>query len=375
MPVRALPDPDLRRFLLRTRRSSPIDFPLHEFFCETLRRANEFVPSMAGSILLDLPAAEEMTDRPTLTFVATFGPVGDRVLGLQINVDHGVAGHVYAHGRSYLASDCDTDPYFVRDVDSMASFVTKSLLAVPIRLERTVCGVIELVNRRRRDGFSSKDLQILEIFAGYLSSAIQNAVDTQKARELARRDDLTALGNDRALSLDLVAAVMDARRTGEDLSIVFIDVDHFKEVNDQYGHLVGSRTLREVGMSIARHVPPSATAYRYGGDEFVVLCRSTGLEAALGVAILLHEAISCEVVVPDEDGEPSLDLRGKLSISAGVAQVAREDLEGPPKVVAAELLGAADRAMYLAKEHGRDRVMAAPPPKGAPTNVVKLFRP
>jgi diguanylate cyclase (GGDEF)-like protein len=310
-----------------------------------------------------------------LTFVATFGPVGDRVLGLQIAADSGVAGHVYAHGRSYLAVDCDHDPYFVRDIDSKASFVTKSLLAVPIRLERSVCGVIELVNRRRRRGFSAKDLQILEIFAGYLSSAIQNAVDTQKARELARRDDLTALGNDRALSVDLVGAVLEARQNREEIALVFIDVDQFKSVNDVYGHLVGSRTLREVGASIARHVPPNATAYRYGGDEFVVLCRATGIEAGLGVAVLLHEAIGCEVVVPDEDGEPALDLRGKLSISAGVASLPPQDNEGPPKEVASELLGEADRAMYLAKENGRDRVIAAPPRGGLPSNVIKLFRP
>ena len=372
MPVRALPDPDLRRFLARSRRASPLDFPLHEFFCETLRRANEFVPSMAGSILLDDPDGKRMADRPILTFVATFGPVGDRVLGLKIAADHGVAGHVYAHGRSYVATDCESDPHFVRDVDAMAAFVTRSLLAVPIRIERSICGVIELVNRRRRDGFTGKDLQILEIFAGYLSSAIQNAVDTQKARDLARRDDLTQLGNDRALGLDIVAAVAETREAGGELTLIFLDLDRFKAVNDAWGHLVGSRTLRQVGASIARQLPDNTAGYRYGGDEFVILCRSTGLEAGLALAAGLRQAIAAEIVVPDEDGEPSLDLRGKLSVSVGVATAGSEELAGPAKSAARELLGAADRAMYLAKEQGRDQVVAAPPPRR--TTLVKLVR-
>ncbi len=358
--VRALHDADLRSFLNRSRRQNgPLHFPLHEFFCETLRRANEFVPSMAGSILLDHAEAKRRSERPLLTFVATFGPVGDKLLGSQIAADQGVAGHVYVLGRSYVAQDCEADPHFVRSLDETNGFETQSLLAVPIRIERSVCGVLEMVNRRRREGFTVRDLRLLEIFSGYLSSAIQNAIESEKARDLARKDDLSGLGNDRALSGDLVAAIGAAQEAGQDLSLVFLDLDHFKKINDTHGHLAGSRTLRMVGASLARYPFGRSAAYRYGGDEFVVLCFDTGLDAALGLAAMIRKAIATEIVVPDEDGEPALDLRGALTVSAGVSTLGPAEREMTPTAAASALLGAADRAMYEAKAQGRNRVIAA----------------
>jgi len=382
--VLSLAPTDLERFLER-RRASPPQFPLEmdlaENLVEVLRKANEFVPSQAGSILLDDPTRKHPDRRRNqLTFVAAFGESAEALVGATIPSHQGIAGLVYQTGRAYFTSDADRDPYFDARIDQETSYSTRSLVAIPIRIGAEVCGVLELLNREGAATYGANDRDLLEIFAGYISIAIQNVLDGRLAHEYAKRDNLTGLFNDRFLHSALDHAVEEARRTESDLAVLFLDLDYFKRVNDSYGHLAGSQVLRDVGHLLRSHFDPDEVVLaRYGGDEFVISLPRTDLIAARKVAETVRNLISATVFC-DGRGDicaDRLNLQG-ITCSIGIAALRalyRPGLSTPE--IKSLLLRDADSAMYVAKESGRDRVAvldsdapthpaaALTPPKGA----------
>jgi len=364
--VHCLDPHELERFLLR-RRASPnlaSQMSLAENLMEILRKANEFVPSSAGSILLDDPR-KKLPDRRLnqLSFIAAFGFNSNELLGRSLPADSGIAGHVYTSGKAYFSADVTRDRHFYSGVDEAIRHRTESLVAIPIRIEKEVCGVLELVNRQGAEDYSERDLDLLEIFASYISVSIQNVLDARMAQELAKRDNLTGLYNDRYLHIGLSNAIDDARGRGEDLAVLFLDLDFFKRVNDSHGHLAGSQVLREVGRELSGAVTvPGAMVARYGGDEFVLAIPGHGIEAAARLAESLRQRIGARtfIDVPGDIHPEPLHLRG-LTCSVGIAtlhQHVREEL--PLKDAKSALLRHADTAMYMAKETGRDRVQVAP---------------
>src|SRR5438876_4408710 len=195
------------------------------FLREILQKANEFVPSEAGSILLDDPLTKNNDDRleNELVFIATFGSDGGSRLGQRINARVGIAGHVYSTGVTYMSEEVADDPYFYPTMDS-ATFHTRSALCVPIRIESSVCGVLELVNRIGPEAFREKDRRLLEIFADYASISIQNLLDARRAHEVAKRDGLTGLYNERYLHLRLTQELSRISRDGGDLCAILLDL-------------------------------------------------------------------------------------------------------------------------------------------------------
>ena len=121
-----------------------------------------------------------------------------------MNARVGIVGHVYATGVAYMTDDVVDDPFFYPTLGPDATdSQTKSILCVPIRIEASVCGVLELVNQNGPGGFRDKDRRLLEIFADYASISIQNLLDARRAYEVAKRDGLTGLYNERYLHLRL----------------------------------------------------------------------------------------------------------------------------------------------------------------------------
>ena len=356
---------ELERFLLRRRASVhfPSELSLAENLVEVLRKANEFVPSSAGSILLDNPTLK-LNDRRQneLYFIAAFGRNAGDLLGHSIPADSGIAGHVYVSGRSYYSSDVAGDRHFYSGVDQITSYTTQSLVAIPIRIEKEVCGVLELINRDGAPGYDQRDLDLLEIFAGYISVSIQNVLDARHAQEIAKRDNLTGLYNDRYLHIGLTRAIERCRERDEDLAVLFLDLDFFKNVNDTHGHLAGSQVLRELGYLLAQlTVYPDALAARYGGDEFVLAVPAIDLEEALELAETICDRISAQVFLrsPGDIHPEPLNLEG-LTCSVGLAML--HDHVHPAESVAGSksaLLRLADTAMYRAKEGGRNQIRLA----------------
>ena len=156
-------------------------------------------------------------------------------------------------------------------------------------------------------------MTLLEIFAGYTSFTLQNALDAKRAHELAKKDDLTGLYNDRWFHVRLNETLTDARQSGKEAVLIFMDLDRFKVVNDCHGHLAGSQVLREVGFLLKRIVQRGdATVARYGGDEFVMILPETSLEEGMRVCEEIREAVETTTFLEREWGfsMPPLHLRG-----------------------------------------------------------------
>jgi diguanylate cyclase (GGDEF)-like protein len=360
----------LERFLERRRANPhfPLELSLAENLLEVLRRANSFVPSAAGSILLDNPA-EKHDDRRrnVLTFIATFGDTGEQVLGQTIPADRGIAGRVYQTGQAYSTSQARADRFFYRGVDDSTRYRTESLIAIPVRIEHEVCGVLELINRLHTHGYSEADRNLLEIFAGYISISIQNVLDGRQAQEIARRDNLTGLFNDRYLHVALSDAIRRCLLDSSDLGVLFLDLDFFKRVNDTHGHLAGSQVLHEVGHLLRRHLAgrgKGCLAARYGGDEFVLIAPGLDLEQSIDwaeeIRVAILESTFCSA--PGEIQPEVLNLKG-LTCSVGVATL-RQHIADEVSVEGTKgtLLRLADAAMYVAKETGRNRTAEAGKP-------------
>jgi hypothetical protein len=141
---------EIQRFLLRTRRDRDTEHwgvRLDAQLRDILARANDFVPSEAGSILLDDPRAKIVAGPVRLTFIACFGEGAARILGTRIPADRGIAGRIYSLGMPYVSDAAADDPFFASSVDALSGYKTSTVLGVPVIVGESICGVLELINR------------------------------------------------------------------------------------------------------------------------------------------------------------------------------------------------------------------------------------
>ncbi len=360
----SLEAPDLERFLERHKASFSLrsEIDLDQILREILRKANEFVPAEAGSILLDDPFRKVASrSENDLVFIATFGTGSENLVGQRLSAGSGIVGRVYQTGAPYLSRDVREDEFFFPGIDQQIGYRTDSVVCVPIYIGKTVCGVLELINRTDGRVFTERDMTLLEIFAGYTSFTLQNALDAKRAQELAKRDDLTGLFNDRWLHVRLAEILGDAARSGGSVVLIFMDLDYFKTVNDAHGHLAGSQVLREVGFILKRLVThEGAVTARYGGDEFVIALPNAALDDGVALAEALKDAIVNNTFL-DRDygyGMPALHLAGVLSASFGVADFVAPGAAGESVDARKnDLIKRADTAMYMAKSRGKGRIV------------------
>jgi diguanylate cyclase (GGDEF)-like protein len=367
-------NPELGHLLKREPRSDQpaYELDLASIVCDILTRANDILPSEAGSIFIDDPLAEQRADRPgsELMLIAQFGELVERRVGSRLPSTRGIVGHVYATGTAYISTEPGDDPLFLSGFDGSSRDATHSLVCAPLTVEGSVIGVIELVNRLGGRGYDQRDLTLLEIFAQTTSAFIVNAIDAHRSKEMARRDELSGLYNDRYLHHALGQVVGEALAGGSDCGLVFLDLDHFKTVNDVHGHLAGSRVLSEVGAILRQILPGQAIAARYGGDEFVVVLPGAGPQELYWVAETVRKNIErfTFLAVPDPRDPvnyPALRLRGLITASVGIANLKGDVLPlfGPRATDAVavknEFIRLADAAMYVAKETGRNCTVTA----------------
>lgn len=331
---------------------------------EILSRANEFVPSESGSILLDDPVLKwDPANEGRLYFLACYGEGSDLLVGTSLVDNVGIVGETYQSGKAYLSKNVKKDNKFFSKIDEQIQFETKSIISIPIVIEDSVIGVIELINRKGRPNFDKRDLSLLEIFAGYTSTLIQNALDARRFEELSKIDDLTGLYNDRFFYEMLSQGVEKAIKAKKDVSLIFFDLDHFKEINDLHGHLSGSQVLREIAIIMTEiFLGTSAIMARYGGDEYVILLPDTKIETASVYAETLRHEISENVFLKEtiSASEPALNISGVITCSAGVASLFENvQMSENLRRMEENLIKAADIAMYIAKDRGKNRVVVA----------------
>jgi two-component system, cell cycle response regulator len=259
-------------------------------------------------------------------------------------------------GRHVLVEDVAVDPMFadIRELWKREGQTPpiRSVLAIPFMLDRRRAGVFFLRTERGDRALSTEDARFADVIIRAAVAAIRRAqalestrADNRRLEELATTDALTRLINRRALLERLSAEVDRARRFKSQLSLLMVDLDHFKSVNDEHGHLTGDAILRQMGTLLAGAVRTIDVVARYGGEEFVIIVPETATDGAVVFAERVRKSVD----------EQRFELEGKpifhLTCSIGVATFPS------PRVASTEdLFARADEALYRAKSGGRNQV-------------------
>jgi len=219
-------------------------------------------------------------------------------------------------------------------------------LCVPLLAGSRLIGALQATKRSDSTGqtFAKEDERAIELICGSLAKALANAIDYHNATRQTLIDDLTRLYNVRYLYQTLDNEIRRARRYGSPVSVVFMDLDGFKLVNDAYGHRAGSVTLMEVAEVIMMSVRDSDFVARYGGDEFVLMLPETPARSALQMA----ERVRAHIAEHRFNGGVGADIY--LTASFGVASFPEHATE------AEKLIELADTAMYEAKQRKKNNV-------------------
>ena len=210
-------------------------------------------------------------------------------------------------------------------------------------VEQDNLGELKLMRRRR---FSSKEIEQIEETICCLVYPLRNALLYRQALKSAHTDPLTKLNNRISMD-DCIQREWDlARRQKTPLSMMLLDVDHFKSINDQYGHAFGDTVLKAVAQSVKNTVRASDIVFRFGGEEFVVILSNTAVGGAMLLAERIRQAVESLLIYEEQ-------FRVSVTISLGVTQLQTGDS-------VKELFVNADKAMYQAKHNGRNQVVKAP---------------
>ncbi len=241
-------------------------------------------------------------------------------------------------GRPMIENDVASNPDYYPAVEE-----TRAEITLPLVSMGQAIGVLA-VESSRAGSFEEADLAPLESVADLCASAIQNARYFDKIRQLAYRDGLTGSFNRRFFEMRILEEIERVMRYQGVLSVVMIDIDGFKRVNDEFGHLLGDEVLRQVVELMAPQLRRSDVLCRYGGDELAILLPETDLAKASGVAEKLRKAVASW----EFPGVPR-----RVTISAGVASC---PAYGQTRD---QIVRAADTALYAAKQAGRNCVQTS----------------
>ena len=278
-----------------------------------------------------------------LYFAIAVGSASEALKNVRLKIGEGIAGHVAKTGEKLIVPDVQADPRFAKRVDKMTKWETQSIVCVPLHSRHRVLGVIQMVNVDM-DHFGDKEWFFLQSLCDYAAIAIENARAVEKIQELTITDDVTGLYNARHLYKTLDTEVYRSSRFGYEFTVLFIDLDHFKQVNDTNGHLVGSKLLAEIGYLIKGQLRLIDYAFRYGGDEFVILLPQTGKDSAIVVARRLRDSLRTSTFCKDEG------LNINVRASMGVATYPH-DAKTPH-----DIIRQADEMMYMVKNGSRDNI-------------------
>lgn len=305
---------------------------------QLLAEAVRVVPAQAAALLLLDPSGR------SLVFSASRQLKAGVIDGLRMPASEGIAGWVARHRQPLLLADVRSDPRYNARFEATTQFRPRAMLCVPVISRNALHGVVQVMNRLDRQPFDQHQLRLVQILADHVAIAMDNAALYRQAEIAAVTDDLTGLGNSRRLN-QLLPQMISA---GQPLALLVLDFDNFKQVVDQYGHLVGSQTLAFLGKRMARALRPGDIAARFGGDEFAVILPDSDLGAGAAMAEALRASVESAARLDTADVDISA-----VTASVGVAAFPQHAAE------ANALLRAADQAMYTVKRQRKNAVAIA----------------
>lgn len=254
----------------------------------------------------------------------------------------GLTSHILSSDKPTVIEDLAKETSF--DTGPMLKLGIRSLIAVPLKVEGKIMGILYVDDFAPRT-FTGREINTLNLLAAQAAAAIDKALLLEKAETLAVTDELTKLYNHRYFLRTLERELKRAKRYGDQISLLMIDVDYFKHYNDTWGHLKGNVVLKTVADILSHSARESDIVARYGGEEFSVIISQAEEGQAVTVAERIRQEV-CDHPFPGEETQPG----GKLTISVGLATF---PMDGPEPT---SLIECADRALYRSKALGRNIV-------------------
>jgi len=296
-----------------------------------LKLVNKAIPYENGTLFL--------FDRDAMSLqpVAVRGHQVDLLSEVRFDLGQGFSGWVAKQKRPVLLSG-------LKRPGVKGEPVIRSFLSVPLVIQQELIGVINLAHSKA-NAFDRDDLRLLTLIAGQAAAIIERVLSFNMMEKLSITDELTSLHNRRHFCERLQNEVEKSQRYHHPFSILFMDIDYFKKVNDLHGHKAGDSVLREFGKLLRECARGSDLVARYGGEEFVMLLPYAGYEEAATAAERIRKRIQKHV----------FPKRRTLTVSVGISTFP-EDGE-----TVDELLSRADAALYAAKQAGRNTVMGRAP--------------
>lgn len=215
-----------------------------------------------------------------LKFAVAIGSGVEKLKGQVLPRGTGIAGWMAESGHDVIIEDVTKDDRFDSSMDQMNDFTTKSIIGIALKTRNKVFGVIELINKLDGSRFAPLDLNLLKTIGDFGAIAIERAYYISALKRVANVDSLTGLYNRRSFQRFLDREIARAKRTGRGFTLMMLDIDRFKQVNDRYGHAAGDQILLEFGEVLETVLRKADIICRYGGDEFIVIMPEVSLGEA-----------------------------------------------------------------------------------------------
>ena len=227
------------------------------------------------------------------------------------------------------------------------NYKTKNCIIVPLICQERVVGVLNLADKIDGGGFGCEDIALVELFSQLVGASVGNIKLFEKIQHQATTDGLTGLANHKRFYQILERELWRTRRYGGQISLIMVDVDNLKKINDAYGHRAGDKVIRQIGRKIRECIRQIDTPARYGGDEFAIILPNTSLRDATVVAERMVDSVSRSPITWKKE-------QIGLSISVGLGQYGSDT---SPE----DITSRSDQALYTAKQAGKNTVRVFEP--------------